>query len=134
MAFFDDFSSKAKKFVGTAADKAKELADVATDKAKEAADATKVTAAILSEQRSLEKSYKAIGEWYVSLEQEEIPEAIADVVAAAKASQEKIAALKEERQKEDAEEEEVVLERACPLCGGVSEGKFCPFCGAPMGE
>ena len=123
MAFFDDFSSKAKKFV-----------DAATDKAKEAADATKQTAAILSEQRSLEKSYKAIGEWYVSLEQEEIPEAIADVVAAARASQEKSAALKEERQKEAVEEEPVVLERACPLCGGVSEGKFCPFCGAPMGE
>ena len=133
MAFFDELSSKAKKFVDTATDKAKELADVATDKAKEAADATKQTAAILSEQRSLDKSYKVIGEWYVSLEQEEIPEAIADVVAAAKASLAKIAELKEQRQK-DVEEEPIVLERACPLCGGLSEGKFCPFCGAPMGE
>jgi len=122
MAFFDELSSKAKKLVDTAA-----------DKAKEAADATKVTAAILSEQRNLEKSYKAIGEWYVSLEQEEIPEAIADVVAAAKASQARIAELKEQRQKEDVVEESVV-ERACPLCGGLSEGKFCPFCGAPMSE
>ena len=134
MAFFDELSSKAKKFVGTATDKAKELADVATDKAKEAADATKLPAAILSEQRSLDKSYKAIGEWYVSLEQEEIPEAIADVVAAAKASKEKIAALKEAREKEAVEEAPAILERACPLCGGVSEGKICTFCGAPMGE
>ena len=134
MAFFDELSSKAKKFVDTASDKARELADVATDKAKEAADATKLTAAILSEQRSLDKSYKAIGEWYVSLEQEEIPEAIADVVAAAKASKEKIAALKEERAKEPAAEEPVMSEHSCPLSGGTSEGKFCPFCGAPMGE
>ena len=135
MAFFDELSSKAKKFVGTATDKAKELADVATDKAKEAADATKQTAAILAEQRNLDKSFKAIGEWYVSLEQEEIPEAIADVVAAAKASQAKIAELKAQRQKGEEEVEEViVLERPCPLCGGLSEGKFCPFCGAPMGE
>ena len=135
MAFFDDFSNKAKKFVDTAADKAKEFADVATDKAKEAADATKLTAAILSEQRSLDKSYKAIGEWYVSLEQEEIPEAIADVVAAAKASKAKIAALKEERAKEEpVAEAPASAERSCPLCGGMSEGKFCPFCGAPMGE
>ena len=26
------------------------------------------------------------------------------------------------------------VERACPLCGTMSGGKFCPQCGAPMGD
>lgn len=132
MAFFNEFSNKAKGFADTATEKAKELADVAAEKAKEAAEAAKLTAAILSEQRSLDKSYKAIGAWYVSLEQEEVPEGIADVVAAAKASKEKLAEMKAQRQKDS--DEPLILERACPLCGGISEGKFCPFCGAPIGE
>jgi len=132
MAFFEEFSSKAKDFAGTATEKAKELADVAAEKAREAAEAAKLTAAILSEQRNLNKSYKTIGAWYVSLEQEEIPEGIADVVAAARASKEKLAEMKAQRQKDC--DEPLILERACPLCGGISEGKFCPFCGAPIGE
>ena len=97
MAFFDDFSKKAKKF-----------ADVASEKAKEAADSAKTTAAILSEQRDLDKSYKAIGEWYVSQLEGDAPEAVADLVAAAKASQMKIAELQESRQKEETAEAEAV--------------------------
>ncbi len=121
MAFFDDFSKKAKEFAG-----------VASEKAKEAADSAKITAAILSEQRELDKSYKAIGEWYVSQLEDGAPEAVADLVAAAKASQEKIAQLQAARQKEEAQA--APQEKTCPLCGAVSDGKFCPQCGAPMGE
>ena len=48
--------------------------------------------AILSEQRELEKNYRAIGEWYVSTLGGDAPEAVADIVAAIKSSQEKLAA------------------------------------------
>lgn len=119
MAFLDDFSKKAKEF-----------ADVASGKAKEAAGSAKVMAATLAEVRELDKSYKAIGEWYVSQLEGDAPEAIADLVAAARASQEKIAELQAARQKEATAE----TMRKCPLCGAESSGKFCPQCGAPMGE
>ena len=118
MAFLDDFSKKAKEF-----------ADVASEKAKEAAGNAKAVAATMAEVRELDKSYKAIGEWYVSQLEGDAPEAVADLVAAARASQVKIAELQAARQKETAEPE-----RKCPLCGAESSGKFCPQCGAPMGD
>ena len=86
MAFFDEFSQKAKTF-----------ANVATEKTKEVVDSAKLTASILAEQRELDKSYRAVGEWFVSTCEEEIPEAVADIVAAAKASKERIAELQELR-------------------------------------
>ena len=133
MAFLDDFPEKAKEFAGTASEKAKDLADAAVVKAKEVADNAKLTAAILSEQRALDKSYKAIGEWYLSQLEGDAPEAIADVVAAAQASQTKLEELRAARQKTGAAEP-IPVEHSCPLCGAVSDGKFCPQCGAPMGD
>jgi len=121
MAFFDEFSEKAKG-----------LADAAAGKAKEAMDSAKVTAAIVAEQRALEKSCKTIGEWYLAQKVEDVPEEIAEAVAAARASEEKLEELKAARQKAEAEPEKT--ERACPLCGAMSDGKFCPQCGAPMGD
>lgn len=120
MAFFDEMSQKALN-----------LANVATEKAKEAADSAKLTAAIISEQRELDKNCRAIGQWFVAEYEGEIPEAVADLVERAKQCQEKIAQLRQTRQKE---EENAAGEKTCPLCGTVSDGKFCPQCGAPLGE
>jgi len=125
MSFFDELTEKAKNVANTASEKAKEVADSA-----------KINAAILKERRELDRSYRAIGQWFVAESQTEIPDAIADVVAAAKASLEKIQELKESREvaeKREAEETEAAEEgKVCPVCGKVSDSKFCPNCGAPL--
>ena len=86
----------------------------------------------------MDKNYRAIGQWYVCEFDGELPEAIADVVAAVKASQEKIAQLEASREAADAAAEETaaveVTGTVCPICGKISDSKFCPHCGAPMGE
>lgn len=129
MSFFDELTQKAKN-----------AADTAKEKARDVADSAKISAAIISEKRDLDKDYRAIGQWYLGQCGDEVPEAIADMVAAAKASQEKIAALQASR--EDAETEKAQEEsgepkeegKVCPVCGKISNTKFCPHCGAPMGE
>ena len=123
MSFFDDVTRQAKDF-----------AAVADRKAREMADSAKTTAAILAEQREMEKNYRVIGEWFVNDYEGDAPAAIADVVAAVKASQEKIAALRSTREQQQAPGAETVVDagRACPNCGEVSNGKFCPKCGSPM--
>lgn len=93
MAFFEDLSKKVQNVAFAAAEKGKEVAAVASEKAQDAAEAVKTNMAIASEQRAIEKNYRAIGEWYVSELSGEIPEAIADIVKAIRASQEKIAEL-----------------------------------------
>ena len=115
--------------------KAKDLAEVAAEKAKTASDAAKLKLAVATEQRELEKNYRAIGEWFVSEFQGEIPDAVKDVVAAVNASKEKIAALlaSEEAAEPAAEASPVTPElKTCPVCGAASNSKFCPDCGAPM--
>ena len=62
--------------------KARELAATAAEKAREAADSAKISAAIISEKRELDKNYRAIGQWYACENTGEVPEAIADVIAA----------------------------------------------------
>lgn len=123
MPFFDDVSKQVRDF-----------AAVADKKAREVADSAKTTAAIMSEQREMEKNYRVIGEWFVNDYEGETPAAIADVVAAVKASQEKIAALRAAREQQQAAAAPVVVDagHACPNCGEVSNGKFCPKCGTPM--
>ena len=86
MSFFDELTQKAKVVAATA-----------SEKAREAADSAKISAAILTEKRELDRNYRAIGQWYVS-EYQEVPEAIADVIAAVRASQEKIAELQARRE------------------------------------
>lgn len=125
MAFFDDLSKKAK-----------DVAAIATEKAKDAADLAKINMAIVSEQRELDKSYRTIGEWFVSEYSGEIPDAVKDMVDAVSASKSKIAEL-EASKPQKAEDAESVPEtniKKCPICGAVSDSKFCPQCGAPMGE
>ncbi|OLA38031.1 MAG: zinc ribbon domain-containing protein [Firmicutes bacterium CAG:176_63_11] len=123
-------------------DKARDLAEVAADKAKNATDTAKLNMAILTEQRELEKNYRAIGEWFISEYTGEVPDAVKDVVAAVNASKARIAEMEAEKASKSAapaneqtkEEENAVSVKVCPVCGAASEDKFCPHCGAPMGE
>ena len=135
MGIFNDISKKAQEYAGIAVDKAKDLAEVAADKAKDLSDTAKINVAIMNEQRELEKNYRAIGEWFVSEHQGDIPDAVKDVVAAITASKERIAQLEADRpQKGNPVEESEVTFKVCPVCGAASDSKFCPHCGAPMGE
>lgn len=135
MGIFNDISKKAQEYAGIAVDKAKDLAEVAADKAKDLSDTAKINVAIMNEQRELEKNYRAIGEWFVSEHQGDIPDGVKDVVDAIVASKERIAQLEANRpQKDSPVEESEVAFKVCPVCGAASDSKFCPHCGAPMGE
>ena len=87
MAFFDNFSKKVQDVAFVATEKAQQVAAVAGEKANAVAEYE-----MASERRSMDKNYRAIGEWYVSTLEGDAPEAVADIVAAIKASQEKLAA------------------------------------------
>ena len=91
---------------------------------------------MLFRSRELNKRYCEIGQWYANdYAQDGIPEAIADVMKAVKDSQEKIAALQAEREKVEAEEAIPTEEgKVCPVCGKISDARFCPHCGAPLVE
>jgi hypothetical protein len=127
MAFFDDLGRKAK-----------DVASAASEKAKYAAELAKINVAIAGEQREIDKNYRTIGEWYVSEYSGEIPEAVKDLVDAVTASKQKIADLEASKPKKESEESSHVQPAAkmkkCPICGAESDSKFCPQCGAPMGE
>ena len=132
----NSLSKKAQEYADVAVDKAKDLAGVAVDKAKSATDAAKLNMAILTEQRELEKNYRAIGEWFISEYTGETPDAVKDVVAAVAASKERIAQLEASKPQKDEPvvDEADVSFKVCPVCGAASDSKFCPHCGAPMGE
>ena len=147
MAFFEQLSKKAKDMAEIVAEKAKDAAEVVSEKAKDVGESAKISVEILSEQREMEKNYRAIGEWFVSEYEGEIPDAVKDVVAAVNASKARIAELEAAKTAKDDEADveveaaEVAAEEApaqelpvCPVCGAKSEGKFCPECGAPMNE
>ena len=124
MAFFEDLGKKTKAF-----------AAVAADKAKDAAELTKINVAIAGEQREMDKTYRAIGEWFVNEYEGEIPDGVREMVEAVSASKAKIAELEASKPvKEEAAEEAVEPEKVCPICSAKSNSKFCPQCGAPMGE
>lgn len=117
--------------------KAKDLADMAVSQTKDAAELVKINVAIAGEQKEIDKNYRAIGEWFVSEHEGEIPEAIQGAVDAVNASKAKIAELeasKPVREEPAAEEEDAPAGKKCPICGAESDSKFCPHCGAPMGE
>ena len=96
MSFFENLSKKVQNAAFVAAEKSKEVAAVASEKAQDAAETVKTNVAIAGEQRAIEKNYRAIGEWYVSELRGEAPAAVADIVAAIRASQAKIAELQGE--------------------------------------
>ncbi len=120
--------------------KAKNMASIAADKAKDAADLTRLNVAIAGEQKELDKTYRTIGEWFVSEYEGEIPDAVRDMVEAVNTSKAKIAEL--EAQKTAVKEEGPDLEpepaapaqKTCHICGAVSDSRFCPQCGAPMSD
>ena len=117
--------------------KTKDVAAVAADRAKDAVETVKVNVAIAGEQREMDKNYRTIGEWFVSEYEGEIPDAVRDLVEAVNASKAKIAELEASKPvKEEAApvEEEAPAGKKCPICGAESDSKFCPQCGAPMGE
>jgi len=122
MAFFNDLTKKAK-----------DVAAVAADKTKDAAGVVKLNVAIAGEQREIEKTYRAIGEWFVNEYEGEIPDAVRELVEAVAASKAKIAEL-EAAKKADEPVVEAAPAKACPICGAAGDSKFCPQCGAPMGE
>ena len=138
MAFFEDLTKKTKDLAYVAADKAKDVAAVAADKAKDAAELTRISMAIAGEQREIDKNYRTIGEWFVSEYEGEIPDAVRDLVEAVNASKARIADLEASKPSWDSDDPEVVVEvplmKTCPICGAQSDSKFCPQCGAPMGE
>lgn len=125
MAFFEDLSKKAK-----------DVAAVASEKAKDAAELAKINVAIAGEQRELDKCFRTIGEWFVTEYSGEIPEAVKDLVDAVACSKSRIAELEasKPRKEEPVESAPVSALKKCPICGAESDSKFCPQCGAPMGE
>lgn len=116
--------------------KAKDIAALAADKTRDAADQVKVNVAIAGEQREMDKSYRAIGEWFVNEYEGEIPEAVKEMVDAVNACKAKIAELEASREKEEAPaaEEAAPAVKTCSVCGNQADSKFCPQCGAPMME
>ena len=82
MSFFENITEKAKQYANIAADKATALAEAAADKAKDVKETAQLNMAIKTEQREMEKNYRAIGQWFVSEYEGEVPDAVKDVVAA----------------------------------------------------
>ena len=138
MAFFDNFSKKVQDVAFVATEKAQQVAAVAGEKANAVADKAKTEYEMASERRSMDKNYRAIGEWFISEYTGEIPDAVKDVVAAVNASKEKIAQLEASKRKGETQDEEPQEEsgdaKTCSVCGTVSDSNFCPHCGAPMGK
>jgi len=132
MSSFNDLSKKVQNAAFIAADKAQEVAAVASEKAQEVADRAKTEYAIAQEKRSLDKNYRAIGEWYLSTLGEEVPEAVADIVTAIRASQVNIAALEATRGAKADVEVEATEVRYCPTCGEIVTGRFCSKCGTEV--
>ena len=87
-------AEKASALVDYAGEKAGALKDLAAGKAGALKDSAAAGVSLMSEKRSLEKSYQALGEWYAAQCGDDAPEAVADVVRAIRASQAKIAELR----------------------------------------
>ena len=87
-------SGKAGALKGYAAEKAGVLKDYAGEKAGALKESAAAGVSLLSEKRSLEKNYQALGEWYAAQCGDNAPDAVSDVVRAIRASQSKIAELR----------------------------------------
>ena len=116
--------------------KAKDVANKAADRTKDAAELVKLNMAIAGEQKEIDKNFRAIGEWFVSEYEGEIPDSVREAVEAVNAAKSKIAELEASKpvKEERPEEEEAPAGKKCPICSAESDSKFCPQCGAPMGE
>lgn len=85
---------KAGELKDYAGEKAGALKDYAGEKAGAIKDAARTNVSLVNEKRNLEKNYQALGEWYAAYCGDDAPEAVADIVGAIRASQERIAELK----------------------------------------
>ena len=139
MSFFENFTEKAKLYANIAADKATSLAEAAADKAKDVKETAQLNMAIKAEQREMDKNYRAIGQWFVSEYQGEIPDAVKDVVAAIEASKAKVEEMEAALAAKSVVDDVVVEEdgqtpelKVCPVCGTASNARFCPECGAEV--
>lgn len=140
MSFFENITEKAKQYANIAADKATSLAEAAADKAKDVKETAQLNMAIKTEQREMEKNYRAIGQWFVSEYEGEVPDAVKDVVAAIEASKAKVEEMEATLAAKSAADEEAVVEedgqvpqlKVCPVCGTATNSRFCPECGAEV--
>ena len=116
--------------------KAKDVANIAVDKTRDAAELVKINVAIAGEQKEIDKNCRAIGQWFLDEYEGETPEALRTLVEAINASKARIAELEASKpsRSEYPDTEAAPAARVCPICGGASDSKFCPQCGAPMGE
>ena len=137
MGILNDISKKAQEYAGIAVRQGQGPGRSGRGQgSRPLSDTAKTNMAIMNEQRELEKNYRAIGEWFVAEHQSDVPDAVKDVVAAVNASKERIAQLEASKPRKDepAVDESEVTFKVCPVCGAASDSKFCPHCGAPMGE
>lgn len=137
MSIFENFTEKAKKYANIAAEKAKDVAEVAADRAKDVKETAQLNIAIKTEERELEKNYRALGQWFAEEYEGEIPEAVKDVVAAIQASRAKIEEMEAVLDEKPHTEIEITIEKeadlnTCPVCGTATNTRFCPDCGAEV--
>ena len=85
---------KAEALKGYAVEKAGALMDYAGGKAGALKESAAAGVSLMSERRSLEKNYQALGEWYAAQCGDDAPAAVSDIVRAIRASQSRIAELR----------------------------------------
>lgn len=127
MAFWDNLGKKAQDVAYVATETTQKVVAKVGETASVVADRAKIEYAILAEKHSMEGNYRALGEWYVAEVGEDVPEAVADIVAAVRASKVKIAELEASRPCK-----EKCGKSTCPTCGAQVSTRFCPDCGTEM--
>ena len=104
--------------------RAQNAAAVAGEKAEAVKLAAKTGVAIAAERRSLEKSYQALGEWFAAqCGCDDVPEGVADILAAIRASQDKLELLRSMKSEQDANARELLDRGVDPGAGPRGSGR-----------